>query len=26
MAVDNVARVLRGEPPASCVNPEALRG
>lgn len=25
MAVDNVARVLRGDPPASCVNPEVLR-
>ena len=25
MAVDNAARVLRGEPPRSCVNPEALR-
>ena len=25
MAVDNVARVLRGEPPTSCVNPDALR-
>ena len=24
MAVDSVARVLRGEPPVSCVNPEAL--
>jgi D-3-phosphoglycerate dehydrogenase/(S)-sulfolactate dehydrogenase len=24
MAVDNAARVLRGEPPLSCVNPEAL--
>ena len=25
MAVDSVVRVLRGEPPVSCVNPEALR-
>ncbi len=24
MAVENVARVLRGEPPVSCVNPEVL--
>lgn len=24
MAVDNVARFLRGEPPTACVNPEAL--
>ena len=24
MAVDSVVRVLRGEPPVSCVNPEAL--
>jgi phosphoglycerate dehydrogenase-like enzyme len=25
MAVESVARVLRGEPPVSCVNPEVLR-
>jgi hypothetical protein len=25
MAVDNAARVLRGEPPLSCVNPEVLQ-
>jgi hypothetical protein len=25
MAVDNAARVLRGEPPAASVNPEVLR-
>jgi D-3-phosphoglycerate dehydrogenase / 2-oxoglutarate reductase len=25
MAVQNVARVLRGEPPLSCVNPEVLK-
>jgi D-3-phosphoglycerate dehydrogenase / 2-oxoglutarate reductase len=25
MAVESVRRVLRGEPPVSCVNPEALR-
>jgi D-3-phosphoglycerate dehydrogenase/(S)-sulfolactate dehydrogenase len=25
MAVDNIVRVLRGEPPVSCVNPEVLR-
>jgi len=24
MAVENVARVMRGEPPVSCVNPEVL--
>jgi D-3-phosphoglycerate dehydrogenase len=24
MAVENVARVLRGEPPVSCINPEVL--
>jgi phosphoglycerate dehydrogenase-like enzyme len=25
MAVESVARVLRGQPPVSCVNPDALR-
>jgi D-3-phosphoglycerate dehydrogenase / 2-oxoglutarate reductase len=25
MAVENVARVLRGEPPVYCLNPEVLR-